>query len=158
MPTVLFSVSPSKQGAHHSSKTFNHTHHENGIKLLFTCKWYLGLQYLSIFYKMIDHSWRESSPDRIKIGPIRCREQLNSLVRRKKNSQSVVKCGNNKKIREKDFLHSLLTLSEYIHSSPVFNGVHVIRSLVLCVHFVDHCSSFCTFYFGHCVVCSSSIY
>jgi hypothetical protein len=67
MPTVLIPVSPSKQGAHHSSKTFNHTHHENGIKLLFTCKWYLGLQYISIFYKMIDHSWRESSPDRIKI-------------------------------------------------------------------------------------------
>ena len=67
MPTVLLPVSPSKQGAHHSSKTFNHTHHENGIKLLFTCKWYLGLQYRSIFYKMIDHSWRESSPDRIKI-------------------------------------------------------------------------------------------
>ena len=67
MPTVLFPVSPSKQGAHHSSKTFNHMHHENGIKLLFACKWYLGLQYLSIFYKMIDHSWRESSPDRIKI-------------------------------------------------------------------------------------------
>jgi hypothetical protein len=43
------------------------THHENGIKLLFTCKWYLGLQYVSIFHKMIDHSWRESSPDRIKI-------------------------------------------------------------------------------------------
>jgi hypothetical protein len=37
MPTVLFPVSPSKQGAHHSSKTFNHTHHENGIKLIFTC-------------------------------------------------------------------------------------------------------------------------
>jgi hypothetical protein len=37
----------------------------NGIKLLFTCKWYLGLQYLSILYKIIDHSWRESSPDRI---------------------------------------------------------------------------------------------
>jgi hypothetical protein len=28
---------------------------------------HVGLQYLSIFYKMIDHSWRESSPDRIKI-------------------------------------------------------------------------------------------
>jgi hypothetical protein len=30
--------------------------------------------------------------------------------------------------------------------------------LVLCVCFVDRCLSFCTFYFGHCVVCSSSIY
>ena len=103
MPTVLFPVSPSQQGAHHSSKMFNHTHHENGIKLLFTCKWYLGLQYLSIFYKMIDHRWRESSPDRIKIDQSGCREQLNSLVRRTIFSQSVVKCGNNKKIRETIF-------------------------------------------------------
>ena len=106
---------------------------------------------------MIDHSWRESSPDRIKIDQSGA-EKLNSLLRRTIFSQSVAKCGNNKKIRKKDFLHSLLTLSEYIHSSPVFNGVHVIRSLVLCVYFVDRCSSFCTCYFGHCVVCSSSIY
>jgi hypothetical protein len=31
-------------------------------------------------------------------------------------------------------------------------------SVVLCVCFVDRCLSFCTFSFGHCVVCSSSIY
>ena len=37
-------------------------------------------------------------------------------------------------------------------------GVCVTRSLVLCVCFIDHCLSFCTFSFGHCVVCSSSIY
>jgi len=46
-------------------------------------------------------------------------------------------------------------------SSPlVFSGVRVTRSLVLCVCFVDHWHylSFCTFSFGHCVVCSSSIY
>jgi hypothetical protein len=30
--------------------------------------------------------------------------------------------------------------------------------LVLYVCFVDHCLSFCTFSFGHCVVCSSLIY
>jgi hypothetical protein len=65
--SILFPVSPSEQGAHHRSKTFNHTHHENGIKLILTCKWYLGLQYLSIFYKMIDHIWRESIPERIQI-------------------------------------------------------------------------------------------
>jgi hypothetical protein len=29
---------------------------------------------------------------------------------------------------------------------------------VLCVWFVDRCLSFCTFSFGHCVVCSSWIY
>jgi hypothetical protein len=40
----------------------------------------------------------------------------------------------------------------------VFNGVCVTRSVVLCVCFVDRCLSFCTFSFGHCVVCSSSIY
>ena len=42
--------------------------------------------------------------------------------------------------------------------TPVFSGVRVTRSLVLCVCFVDRCLSFCTFSFGHCVVCSSSIY
>ena len=31
-------------------------------------------------------------------------------------------------------------------------GVHVTRPLVLCVCFVDHCLSFCTFSFSHCVV------
>jgi len=41
---------------------------------------------------------------------------------------------------------------------PVFSGIRVTRSLVLYVCFVDRCLSFCTFSFGHCVVCSSSIY
>jgi hypothetical protein len=41
---------------------------------------------------------------------------------------------------------------------PVFSGVCVTRSLVLCVWCVGHCSSFCTFSFGHCVVCSCSMY
>ena len=30
--------------------------------------------------------------------------------------------------------------------------------IYLCVCFVDRCLSFCTFSFGHCVLCSSSIY
>jgi hypothetical protein len=48
---------------------------------------------------------------------------------------------------------------ELYPSSPlVFSGVRVTRSLVLCVCFVDRCLSFYTFLFGHCVVCSSSIY
>jgi hypothetical protein len=34
----------------------------------------------------------------------------------------------------------------------------ITRSLVLYVCFVDRCLSFCQFSFGHCVVCSSSIY
>ena len=52
----------------------------------------------------------------------------------------------------------LLTLPEHLSSLPLFSGVRATRSLVLCVCFVDHCLSFCTFSFGHCVVCSSSIY
>ena len=52
----------------------------------------------------------------------------------------------------------LLTLPEHLSSPPVFSWIHVSRSLVLYVCFVDRCLSFCTFYFGHCVVCSSSIY
>jgi hypothetical protein len=52
----------------------------------------------------------------------------------------------------------LLTLPEHLSLPPVLGGVHVTRSLVLYVCFVDRCLSFCTFSFGHCVVCSSSIY
>ena len=52
----------------------------------------------------------------------------------------------------------LLTFSEHLCSPPVFSGVRVTRSLGLCVYFVDRCLSFCTFSFGHCAVCSSSIY
>ena len=52
----------------------------------------------------------------------------------------------------------LLTLPEHLSSPPVFSGVCVTRSLVLCVCFVDRSLSFCLFSFGHCVVCSSSIY
>jgi hypothetical protein len=32
---------------------------------------------------------------------------------------------------------------------PVFSGIRVTRSLVLCVWFVDRCLSFCPFSFGH---------
>ena len=49
----------------------------------------------------------------------------------------------------------LLTLPEHLNSPPVIIWVRVIRSLVLCVCFVDCCLSFCTFSFGHCVFCSS---
>jgi hypothetical protein len=37
--------------------------------------------------------------------------------------------------------------------TPRFSGVRVIRSLVLCVYFVDRCLSLCSFSFDHCVVC-----
>ena len=52
----------------------------------------------------------------------------------------------------------LPTLSDHLSSPPVFSGVRVIRSVVLCVCFIDRCLSFCPFSFGHCVVCPSVIY
>jgi len=52
----------------------------------------------------------------------------------------------------------LFNLPEHLSSPPVFGGVRVTRSLVLCVCFVDRCLSFCPFSFAHCVVGSSSIY
>jgi hypothetical protein len=52
----------------------------------------------------------------------------------------------------------LLTLPEHPSSPPGFSGVRVTRSLVLYVCFVDRCLSICAFSFGHCVVCSFSIY
>ena len=42
-------------------------------------------------------------------------------------------------------------------STPVFSVVRVTPSLVLCVMFVERCLSVCSFSFGHCVVCPSSI-
>jgi hypothetical protein len=39
--------------------------------------------------------------------------------------------------------HELLTLPEHLSSPLVFSGVHVNRSLVLCVCFADRCLSFC---------------
>ena len=48
----------------------------------------------------------------------------------------------------------LITLPDHLSSPPVVSGIRVIRSLVLCVCFVDRCLSFCPFSFGHCVVCS----
>ena len=56
------------------------------------------------------------------------------------------------------FDQELLTLPVHLSSLPVFSEVRVTRSLVVCVCFVDRCLSFCTFSFGHFVVCSSSIY
>ena len=52
----------------------------------------------------------------------------------------------------------LPTLPEHLGSPLVFIGVRVTWSLVLYACFVDRCLSFCTFSFGHCVVCSSSLY
>jgi hypothetical protein len=52
----------------------------------------------------------------------------------------------------------LLTLPKQLSSPPVLSESRVTRFLILCVCYVDRCLSFCTFSFGHCVVCSSSIY
>ena len=52
----------------------------------------------------------------------------------------------------------LLTLPGHLSSPPVLSGVRFTQPLVLCVCVVDRCLSFCTFSFGHCVVCSSLIY
>jgi hypothetical protein len=52
----------------------------------------------------------------------------------------------------------LPTLPEHLTSPLVFNGVRVTQSFVLYVCFVDRCLPFCTFSFGYCVVCSSSLY
>jgi len=49
----------------------------------------------------------------------------------------------------------LPTLPEHLISHPIFSGVRVTRSLVLCVCLVDRCLSFCPFSFGHCLVCPS---
>jgi hypothetical protein len=52
----------------------------------------------------------------------------------------------------------LLTLPEHLRSPPGFSGIRVTQSSVLYVCIVDRCLYFCHFSFGHCVVCSSSIY
>jgi hypothetical protein len=52
----------------------------------------------------------------------------------------------------------LLTFPEHLSSPPVFSEVRVNRSLVLYICFVDRCLSFSIFSFGHCAICSSSIY
>jgi hypothetical protein len=44
-------------------------------------------------------------------------------------------------------LHSL---PEHLSTTPVFSGVRVTRSLVLCVWFVDRWFSFCTFFWPLC--------
>ena len=51
--------------------------------------------------------------------------------------------------------HVVLTFLEHLNSPPIFSGVLVTRSLVLCVCFVGRCLSFSPFSFGHCDVCPS---
>ena len=49
-------------------------------------------------------------------------------------------------------------MPERVEFTNSLSMVCVTQSLALCVCFVDRCLSFCPFCFGHCVVCSSSIY
>ena len=42
---------------------------------------------------------------------------------------------------------TLLTIPDYLSSPPVFSGVRVTRSLVVCVCLADRCLYFCTFFF-----------
>ena len=46
----------------------------------------------------------------------------------------------------------LFNLPEHLSSPPVFSGVRITPSLVLCICFVDRSLSFCIFSFGHCSV------
>ena len=41
----------------------------------------------------------------------------------------------------------MLTLPEHLSLLPIFSGVRVTLSLVLCACFVDRCLSFCAFFF-----------
>ena len=52
----------------------------------------------------------------------------------------------------------LLTLPKHMSSPPNISGVHVTRSLIICVCFIDCCLSFCSSSFGHCIFCIFSIY
>jgi len=44
------------------------------------------------------------------------------------------------------------TTTDHGYVPPVFSGVRVMRSLVLCVMFVDRCLTFSPFSFDHCIV------
>ena len=51
----------------------------------------------------------------------------------------------------------LFTLPEHLRSPPVLSEVRVARSLVFCVAFCRSLFVFLAFFFGHCIVCPSSI-
>ena len=52
--------------------------------------------------------------------------------------------------------HELTTLPEHLGSPPVFSGVRVARSFVLCVIFCRLLFVLCPFSFGHCIFCHSN--
>ena len=61
----------------------------------------------------------------------------------------------------KEFGFSITTDTHVLFKTQlimILSMVRVTRSLVLYVCFVDRCLFFCTFSFGHCVVCTSSNY
>ena len=85
----------------------------------------------------------------------------NVLLTRKRKKRKEEKGGNDRYMwdrlawRVPLVEQELLTIPEHLSSPPVFSGVRVTRSLVLCVCFVNRCLSYCLFSFCHCVVCSS---
>jgi hypothetical protein len=70
----------------------------------------------------------------------------NSVVSICRNSSKNKK---NKKYNTVETAYSSEHLSSLIPFSD-FSGIHVTRSLVVCVCFVDRCLSFCPFSFSHC--------
>ena len=63
--------------------------------------------------------------------------------------------------QEEIFIKGIIPTQSNYYVNPQIKNNSVMKSfnlIYLYVCFVDRCLSFCTFSFGHCVVCSSSIY
>ena len=59
------------------------------------------------------------------------------------------------RVKNHDFTPKNYIISNFRVRPPLLDPPLVTQSLVLYGCFVDRCLSFCTFSFGHCVVCSS---
>jgi hypothetical protein len=109
-------------------------------KIVFTGLYYWNLLYLSVIWRTHTYSshiyW----------------------IKSRKQSSHFCPCSNTGAYDIDSILsrNCLPFRSTWVH--PGFSGVSVTRSLVLYVCFVCHFLSFCTFSFGHCVVCSSLTY
>ena len=88
----------------------------------------------------------------IPLGKTEQRQELLSLVR------YLIATGCQKQLHRSNIQSCCLfyrILKEHVSSPPVFSGVRVTRSLILCVCFVDRGLSVCLFSFDQYVVCSS---
>ena len=108
-------------------------------KILFTGLYYWNLLHLSVIWQV--HST----------------VHINIELKAESNKVISVLAQTQVYMASKAFWEGTAYLSRAPEFIPVFNGVRVTSSLVLCV-FCRSCLSFCTFSFGQCVVCSSSIY